>query len=110
MLEIESQILKKVNEIKNNLENGGDLQKEKKKFYKSVAEIKVNGIKSDEILDIIQEIRSFLVNNWRPKQHSIISGLLLWIGLICIGSFIIYFRDFVIILLEDLRELSIKHG
>ncbi len=97
MLEIESQILKKVNEIKNNLKNGGHFQEEKKKFYKVVSEIKVNGIKSDEILNLIQEIRTTLVNDWRSKQHSIISGIILWIGLISLGSCIIYFRDIPII-------------
>ena len=35
MLEKESQILKRINKIKDNLENGGDFQEEKKKFFKA---------------------------------------------------------------------------
>ena len=93
MLKNESQMLEFVKEIKINLENGGDMQSEKKKFYKAIEEIKVNRIKSDEILDVVNDIRTILVNAWRPKQHSILSGIILWVGLISLGSLIIFFRD-----------------
>jgi len=93
MLDYESIILESANQIKTNLEDGGDIQEEKKKFYKIVQDIKVHAIKSDQVLDVISDIRTILVNDWRPKQHSIISGVVLWCSSITLGGLLIYLRD-----------------
>jgi hypothetical protein len=108
MLSIKSQMLEHVKEIKQNLENGGDAQSEKKKFYKAVEEIKVKAIKSDEILDVVNDIRTILVNNWRPKQHSILSGIILWVGLISLGSLIIYLRDIPFLLTNSIWSIVLS--
>jgi hypothetical protein len=108
MLEIESQILENAIEIKHNLENEGDIQIEKKKFYKIVKDIKIHDIKSEEVLDIIQEIRMKLVDEWRPKQHSIFSGVLLWVSLMTFGSILIHFRDYPFLPLNSIVSIIIS--
>jgi len=94
MLDYELKILESAKEIKNNLKNGGVIQEEKKKFYEIVRDIKIHAIKSDEILDLINDIRTILVDDWRPKQHSILSGVILWVSAISLGALFIYLRNF----------------
>jgi hypothetical protein len=94
VLSTELNILENIKEIKKNFQKNDNKEELKKKFYKLVSDIKVNAIKSEEVLDLVVEVRKLMVDDWRSKQHSVFSGVLLWLLLIISGSFIIYFRDF----------------
>jgi hypothetical protein len=58
-------------------------------FYKIVENIKLHEITSDDILDYVNEIRSIFVKAWRPEQHSMTSGIILWGMLIIFGILLI---------------------
>jgi hypothetical protein len=108
MLSQELQILENVRNIKSNLENGGNFQEEKKRFYKIVDQIKINGIKSDEILDIVSDIRKILIDDWRPKQYSILSGVILWIVLISLGSIVIHYYNYPFLAISSIWSIALS--
>ena len=90
IIKMSMNVLEDMNLINKNLDDGSNYLNEKEKFFKIVDYIKINEIKSNEILTEISNMRRRMSLMWRPTQYTIRSGVLLWSFLVILGSFFVY--------------------
>ena len=83
-------VVEEIKKIRRSIESGGDVKEIRKEFHKIVRKIKLYEITSDEVLDEVCIIRNWLISKWRPRQHSVASGLILWTVSVCAGTLTIY--------------------
>ncbi|TFF97960.1 MAG: hypothetical protein EU547_02875 [Promethearchaeota archaeon] len=93
-------IIEEIKSIENDIEDAIKNDIDKQNFFKIVNFIKVHQIKEDEILSKISKIRRKMSLSWRPKQFSILSGVILWLFLVLLGAIFIFFTFFI-----DLKDL-----